>query len=88
MSENSTQVQTKPKKFKIKSKEKKIIKYIDLCCGLGGFRIGINNFEKKSNYKFKCVFSADIKEDALKCYNENFNENNTNSAKLDLLWIN
>lgn len=61
---------------KEKYKIKKVVKYIDLCCGLGGFRIGINNFQEKSNYKFKCVFSADIKEDALKCYNENFNEAN------------
>lgn len=52
------------------------IKYIDLCCGIGGFRIGINLFMKNnSNYKFTCVHSADIKTDAIKTYNLNFNEN-------------
>lgn len=29
----------------------KIINYIDLCCGIGGFRIALENFEKK-NIKF------------------------------------
>jgi len=61
-----------------------IINYIDLCCGIGGFRIGINNFQKDSKYKFKCVLSADIKEDAIKTYNLNFNENN---KKLDIFDI-
>ncbi len=61
------------------------IKYIDLCCGIGGFRVGIENFEKKNNkYNFKCVLSADIKNDALETYNINFNENN---KKLDILNI-
>ena len=49
------------------------IKFIDLCCGLGGFRVALNNI---NNYKFKCVLSADIKSDALKAYNLNFEENN------------
>ena len=31
-------------------------KYIDLCCGIGGFRIAIEQFQKdNSNYNFKCV---------------------------------
>ena len=56
---------------------KETIKYIDLCCGIGGFRVAIENFEKKTNkYNFKCVLSADIKNDALETYNINFNENN------------
>lgn len=49
------------------------IRYIDLCCGIGGFRVGINAF-KNPKYSFKCVYSADIKEDAIKTYNINFNE--------------
>lgn len=53
------------------------IKYIDLCCGIGGFRIALENFQKKhSKYKFECVLSADIKDDAIKTYNLNFNEDN------------
>ena len=52
-----------------------LIKYIDLCCGIGGFRIGINNFQKEHpEVHFECVFSADIKQDAIKTYNLNFNE--------------
>jgi hypothetical protein len=52
------------------------IKYIDLCCGIGGFRIGIDMFQKYNpNILFDCVYSADIKKDAIKTYNVNFNEN-------------
>ena len=51
------------------------INYIDLCSGIGGFRSAINNYRNK-NIKFNCVLSADIKEDAIKTYNLNFNENN------------
>ena len=54
----------------------KIINYIDLCCGIGGFRVALESFQKKTNIKFNCVLSADIKEDAIKTYNLNFNENN------------
>lgn len=52
------------------------IKYIDLCCGIGGFRVGIEQFEKDRHdkYKFECVFSADIKVDAIRIYNLNFKE--------------
>jgi DNA (cytosine-5)-methyltransferase 1 len=61
------------------------INYIDLCCGIGGFRIALENFQKKhKNYKFNCVLSADIKDDALKTYNLNFNENNTKTNILDI----
>jgi DNA (cytosine-5)-methyltransferase 1 len=50
-------------------------RYIDLCCGIGGFRIAIENFQKISpNDSFKCVLSADIKSDAIKTYNLNFKE--------------
>jgi len=54
----------------------RIIKYIDLCCGIGGFRIGLQQFQTdmENKYKFQCVFSADIKPDALKIYNLNFHE--------------
>jgi len=63
----------------------KIINYIDLCCGIGGFRIALENFQKNKNIKFNCVLSADIKEDAIKTYNLNFNENN---KKINILEIN
>lgn len=45
--------------------------YIDLCCGIGGFRVGINRYSDK----FECVLSADIKKDAVTTYNANFQEN-------------
>ena len=64
----------------------KIINYIDLCSGIGGFRVALENFQKNNtNIKFNCVLSADIKEDAIKTYNLNFNENN---KKINILEIN
>lgn len=52
------------------------IRFIDLCCGIGGFRVGIEQFAKdpayQSKYEFECVFSADIKLDAIRIYNRNF----------------
>ena len=64
----------------------KIINYIDLCCGIGGFRIALENFQKKkSNFKFNCVLSVDIKDDAIKTYNLNFNEHN---KKINIFDIN
>ena len=63
----------------------KIINYIDLCCGIGGFRVALENFQKKNtNIKFNCVLSADIKDDAIKTYNINFNENNKKTNILEI----
>jgi DNA (cytosine-5)-methyltransferase 1 len=63
----------------------KTIKYIDLCSGIGGFRIALENYEKKNKkIKFKCVLCADIKIDAIKTYNLNFNENNKKINILDI----
>ncbi len=45
-----------------------MIKFIDLFCGLGGFRIA---FEKEG---CKCVFSSDIDKYACETYNLNFND--------------
>lgn len=50
-----------------------MIKYIDLCSGIGGFRIALESID---TIKTKCVLSADIKKDAVHTYNLNFNENN------------
>ena len=50
--------------------------YIDLCSGIGGFRLALESFQKKNtNIHFHCVLSADIKEDAIQTYNLNFHEN-------------
>lgn len=48
-----------------------MIRYIDLCCGIGGFRVAI---EQIKTLDFECVFSSDIKQDALDTYNINFGE--------------
>jgi DNA (cytosine-5)-methyltransferase 1 len=61
------------------------INYIDLCCGIGGFRIGIQYFQAQNkNYRFNCVLSSDIKDDAIKTYNINFNENNSKLSIYDI----
>ena len=43
-------------------------KFIDLFCGIGGFRLG---FEKNN---FKCVLSSDNNKNCQKVYNNNFKE--------------
>jgi len=53
----------------------KTVNYIDLCCGIGGFRIAINKLFVPGK-KFECVLSADVKRDAVETYNINFNEEN------------
>jgi DNA (cytosine-5)-methyltransferase 1 len=61
------------------------INYIDLCCGIGGFRVALQNFQKTTTkYTFHCVLSADIKNDAIKTYNANFNENNQKTNIFDI----
>ena len=63
----------------------KIINYIDLCSGIGGFRVALESFQKKNtHFKFNCVLSADIKDDAIQTYNLNFNENNKKTNILDI----
>ena len=52
------------------------VKYIDLCSGIGGFRVALSNLTDLS-INFKCVLSADIKQDAIDTYNLNFNETNS-----------
>ena len=52
------------------------LKFIDLCSGIGGFRLAIESFCNDNKIKHKCVLSADIKQDAINTYNLNFNESN------------
>ena len=55
----------------------KRIKYIDLCSGIGGFRIALQNYCAKSkSICFECILSADVKQDAIDTYNLNFNTDN------------
>ena len=48
----------------------KSLKFIDLFCGLGGFRIAIENLRQNS----ECVFSCDFDSDSQKSYEANFGE--------------
>jgi len=50
------------------------LKYIDLFCGIGGFRIAAEKVFKKYQIAGKCVLSCDIDEHAKKSYFANFNE--------------
>lgn len=63
-------------KISLRTNNTHVIRFIDLFCGIGGFRQAIENFNKKqTKYQFKCLLSVDIKKDALKIYNINFKEN-------------
>ena len=48
----------------------KKIKFIDLFCGLGGFRLAVENLRPNS----ECVFSCDFDDDSQKTYEANFGE--------------
>jgi DNA (cytosine-5)-methyltransferase 1 len=52
--------------------------YVDLFAGIGGFRYGIELFQQAyPHYSFKCIKTADIKKHAIKTYNHNFHETNS-----------
>jgi DNA (cytosine-5)-methyltransferase 1 len=48
--------------------------YIDLFCGMGGFRIAVENVFRRYNIIGKCVFSSDIDRDSKTIYKTNFSE--------------
>lgn len=50
------------------------IRYIDLFCGIGGFRFAANDVFRKYGILSRCVFSSDIDEFAQKSYQANFGE--------------
>ena len=60
-----TSLCVKKKKFKIK--ESKVIKYIDLFCGIGSFHYSL----KKLGWE--CVLACDIEKSAQDTYQENYN---------------
>ena len=73
---------------------KRMLTYVDLFAGIGGFRYGLEAFaEQNPQYTFRCIKTVDIKKDANKTYNLNFNEENplcdirtvTNLPKFDIL---
>lgn len=57
-----------------KKKNGKAIRYIDLFCGIGGFRIAAEQVADELGIPLKCVFSCDIDEECQKAYAENFGE--------------
>ncbi|MBE0425145.1 MAG: DNA (cytosine-5-)-methyltransferase [Nitrospirae bacterium] len=55
-------------------KNGKAIRFIDLFCGIGGFRIAAEQMANEFGIQVKCVFSCDIDEECQKAYEENFGE--------------
>ena len=54
--------------------KKSTIKYIDLFCGIGGFRYAINIAGKKQELEVECVLSSDLDTAAQNAYEANFGE--------------
>jgi DNA (cytosine-5)-methyltransferase 1 len=50
------------------------IRFADLFCGIGGFRLGIEKASEKLRIPVKCVFSSEIEKNAVKIYEKNFKE--------------
>lgn len=50
------------------------IKYIDLFCGIGGFRVAAETVCKKHGIESECVFSSDIDPDCQVNYSANFGD--------------
>jgi DNA (cytosine-5)-methyltransferase 1 len=50
------------------------ISYIDLFCGLGAFRVAMNNVAQKHKVDTECVFSSDIDQTVQKIYYDNFGD--------------
>ena len=63
MSENTAKIKTTP-----------TIRFIDLFCGIGGTRLGLEQACKELNIKSECILSSDKKKSAQKAYKDNFKE--------------
>ena len=50
------------------------LRYIDLFCGIGGFRIAAEQVFSKENITAECVFSSDIDPHVRTAYHENFGD--------------
>jgi DNA (cytosine-5)-methyltransferase 1 len=55
-------------------KDREKIRFIDLFCGLGGFRLAIDRVCGDRGIESECVFSSDIDADVQKIYTANFGE--------------
>jgi DNA (cytosine-5)-methyltransferase 1 len=62
------------KVFLMISKNQKIIKFVDLFCGIGGFHYAIEGAGRKFGINVECVLSSDIDPDCQKSYAANFGE--------------
>lgn len=51
----------------------KIINFVDLFSGIGGFHFAFSEFCKENNYKAKCVLTSEIDKSAIENYSNNFN---------------
>jgi len=56
------------------SRKKQAIKFIDLFCGIGGFRFAAERFFSEHQINAECVFSSDIDPNARAAYHANFGE--------------
>lgn len=54
--------------------KKEVLRFIDLFCGIGGFRIAAELACRERSVEPVCVFSSDIDPDAQKAYKANFGE--------------
>ena len=52
----------------------KKIRFIDLFCGIGGFRYALESIAWQRKINAQCVFSSDINSECRKSYQANFNE--------------
>ncbi len=55
-------------------KNGKAIRFVDLFCGIGGFRVAAEQISSELGVPAKCVFSSDIDEDCQRAYEINFGE--------------
>ena len=53
---------------------KEKLKFIDLFCGIGGFRVAFEEACEENNIESECVFSSDIDKYAQDSYEANFGE--------------
>lgn len=60
--------------FEAPLSEKKVIRFIDLFCGIGGFRIAMEGAAKAARRKAHCVFSSDFDKKCRATYAVNFGE--------------
>jgi DNA (cytosine-5)-methyltransferase 1 len=51
-----------------------MLRYIDLFCGIGGFRIAMNQIASRKSLDARCVFSSDIDQACQMAYAANFGE--------------